>query len=93
MTLRKENIKLSDVEILEKVRNKLFETFENENNNAKVGDLLKVIELKNKLSISGQAEKEFWALIDEVRQKGLSSRTTSKTKKKAPKIRKDGDVG
>ncbi len=58
--------------------------------NAKIGDLLKMIELRHKLTPGGVGQKRFWKLVEEIRQ-GASDKTptrkqgrtrTSSTRKK-----------
>ena len=58
--------------------------------NAKIGDLLKMIELRHKLTPGGADQKRFWKLVEEIRQ-GAADKTptrkpgrtrTSSTRKK-----------
>ena len=81
-----------DLEILEDLKNRLYQAIINDEPIPKVGDLLKVIEMKNKLSVSGKAEKKFWEMIDRIRRKELANREKhkptdegkQKAKKKSP---------
>jgi len=36
--------------------------------NAKLGDLIKMVELRHKLTPGGADQKRFWKLVDEIRQ-------------------------
>ncbi|MEW5923764.1 MAG: hypothetical protein AB1746_07240 [Candidatus Zixiibacteriota bacterium] len=79
-----EDKKMSDLEMLEDLKHKIHEGLEKKG--YKVGDLLKVIEMKNKLSVTGKAEKKFWNMIDELRQETLpKSKKNGKTRKKDKK--------
>lgn len=84
-----EDKKLSDLEMLEKIRQKVYEGLQKEGpqkEGYKIGDLLKVIEMKNKLSVTGKAEKKFWDMIDELRQETLpNGKKSGKTRKKDKK--------
>ncbi len=66
------NDNLDDLEILEQVKIKLYEKFRSDVENAKVGDLLKIIELQKKLSLSSPNEKKFWEMIKGIRESHLS---------------------
>jgi len=79
------NQAVDDLEILESLKNKIYNAIMNDDTIPKVGDLLKIIEMKNKLDISGQAEKQFWDLIEQVRQKGLPGKCRKTTKKEISK--------
>jgi hypothetical protein len=65
----------SDLEILEKVKNKIVKKIEDgiENGNVKlkVGDLLKVIEMQRKISSDTKAEEKFWEMVEQIRQEEL----------------------
>jgi hypothetical protein len=65
--------KLSDIEILESMRDKLYKEFLTKRSKAKVGDILKVIELKNKIFPQKEngAETRFWRMAETARQKRL----------------------
>ncbi len=63
---------LDDLQILEDVRNTLHKIFKNNPEKTKVGDLLKVIELKKRLSVSGSGEKKFWEMINKLREEELA---------------------
>lgn len=69
-----------DLEILEYVKNKLFTDFKSNETNVKAGDLLKVIEMKNKLSVTGKSEKKFWEMINKIREEELTDK-----KRKSPR--------
>lgn len=79
-----EDKKLSDLEMLEDLKQKIHKGLKEKD--FKVGDLLKVIEMKNKLSVTGKAEKKFWDMIDELRQETLpKNKKGGKAKKKDKK--------
>jgi hypothetical protein len=67
-----ETIKKDDLDILEDLRNKLYEAINMNESQTKVGDLLKVIELKRKLSVEGKGEKRFWDMVNKIRQEELT---------------------
>ena len=68
MTIEKE---LDDIEILENLKNRIYQAIVNNEPPPKVGELLKVIEMKKKMSVEGQAEKKFWDLINRIRTEEL----------------------
>jgi hypothetical protein len=70
-----------DLEILEDLKEKLYGAILNDTPLPKVGDLLKVIEMKNKLSVTAKAEKKFWDMIDEIRKEELSGKKRSVSRK------------
>ena len=72
---------LNDLEILEELKSLIYNAIKSGEKPPKVGDLLKIIEMKNKLSVSGKAEKKFWDMINQVREKELSRKKTPKSKK------------
>lgn len=59
----------SDMEILEDIRDRLYNGLIGAEPKTKVGDLVKVIGLKNRLTVSGKYEKKFWDMIDNIRDK------------------------
>lgn len=75
--------KLSDLEILEDLKERLYQAIINNDAQPKVGDLLKVIEMKNKLSVSGKAEKKFWDLINKIREEELSGENKQRSRKQS----------
>jgi len=76
------NCKLDDLEILEDLKNMIYEAIKGNESQPKVGDLLKVIELKRKLAVSGKAEKKFWDMINSIRKDELSKPAKKATVKK-----------
>ncbi|MFQ5500334.1 MAG: hypothetical protein ACE5FH_11755 [Candidatus Zixiibacteriota bacterium] len=50
----------------------------------KLGDLLKMIELRRKLQPDDQSQKQFWSMLDDVRQKELKPNQNA--------VRQDGTV-
>jgi len=73
---------LNDLDILEDLKARLYQEIINSEPPLKVGDLLKVIEMKNKLSVSGKAEKKFWDMINKIREKELSPKSETGPRKK-----------
>jgi hypothetical protein len=71
----------NDLDILEEIKQKLYNKILNDKSQPKVGDLLKVIEMKNKLSVAGRGEKKFWEMIDKIRREELSSAEGTKARK------------
>jgi hypothetical protein len=67
--------KLSDLEILEDLKERLYQAIINNDAQQKVGDLLKIMDMKNKLTVSGKAEKKFWDLINKIREEELSAKS------------------
>ena len=58
--------------------------------NAKLGDLIKMVELRHKLTPSGADQKRFWKLVDEIRQGTLEKKpVTKKTRTKTISSRKN----
>ena len=88
-----------DVVMLERLKRLLYDTIvdeselktdENEKLNAKqipkVGELLKVIEMKKKLVIEGKAEKKFWERLNQIRTEELTGK--SRTGKRKATVQK-----
>ena len=61
----------SDKERLDKIKGEITDQILNKKIKAKVGDLLKIIELQNKLSTDSGAEEKFWEMIEKLRQEEL----------------------
>ncbi len=76
---------LSDLEMLEKVRNILYQEFQKDKSTMKVSDLMKVIELKKKLAVTGKSEKKFWDMVNDARQEELGGKPEEKPKTTAKK--------
>ena len=79
---------IDDLVILEEIKMKLYEDITGDNPTMKVGDLLKVIELKNKLSISGRAEKKFWKMVNQIRREGLTKPKKKSERQSTPEEKK-----
>lgn len=47
--------------------------------NAKLGDLIKMVELRHKLTPGGADQKRFWKLVDEIRQDAVAKKPDAKT--------------
>ena len=46
--------------------------------NAKLGDLIKMVELRHKLTPGGADQKRFWKLVDEIRQGTIEKKPAKK---------------
>jgi hypothetical protein len=67
-----EQLEYSSVnEMLDDLKNNIAKQIKSGTIKAKVGDLLKIIELQNKLSIDSSAEDKFWEMIEKLRQEEL----------------------
>lgn len=53
----------------------------NENDDIKIGDLLKMIELHRKIQPADSSHKQFWKMIDRIRKENESKPVKSKKKK------------
>ncbi|GEM_PF-2130234 len=88
-----------DIVILERLKRLLYDTIVGEpepetdeiaklnpKHIPKVGELLKVIEMKKKLAIEGKAEKKFWERLNQIRTEELTKKPRSgKRKSTVPK--------
>ncbi|MBN2227096.1 MAG: hypothetical protein JW763_06995 [candidate division Zixibacteria bacterium] len=81
----KTTAQMSDLDILQDLRNLLFDAITKNEKQPKVGDLLKVIELKRKLSVAGKSEQDFWNMIDSLRKRELPGKTENDHKAKSKK--------
>ncbi len=72
-----EKSELTDFEMLEALQSRLYRILEKDENLAKIGELLKVMEMKRKLSIEGKNEKKFWEMIDKIRTDKLTRKEKS----------------
>ncbi len=77
--------KTDDLDILEDLKKRIYDAIKNNTSQPKVGDLLKVIELKRKLSVEGKGEKKFWDMVNKLRQEELSKPKKSASAKKKTK--------
>lgn len=63
----------TDLQALDElIRNHVRQLLAKPDKTAKLGDLLKMIELRYKLAPGDQAQQEFWAMLEEVRQEVLA---------------------
>ena len=62
---------LSDEELLEKIKSEFVRQLEDGEIKLKVGDLVKILDIQNKLSTDNDAREKFWELIEKARKKGL----------------------
>jgi muramidase (phage lysozyme) len=60
--------KATDFQLLEKLIKRFIEKLEKNGFEPKVQDVLKAIQLKQKLAQTSEAEKIFWELIDQLRK-------------------------
>lgn len=70
---RKSEISASSLDLLEKIKSRFEDQLNEKKVNVKVGEVLKIIELQNKLSSDDKARQEFLKIIESVRQKGLKN--------------------
>ena len=82
---KKESDKIDDLDILEDLKRDIYNAIKNKEPQPKVGDLLKVIELKRKLSVDGKGEKKFWAMVNKIRDEELNKPGKSVPLKKKTK--------
>ena len=79
---------INDLQILEDLIKTIYDAINNKTFQPKVGDLLKVIELKRKLSVEGKGEKKFWAMVNKIRQEELKKSKNIKSGKNRENISK-----
>ncbi|MCP4703143.1 MAG: hypothetical protein GY865_00915 [candidate division Zixibacteria bacterium] len=84
-TDKKDVNKTDDLEILEDLKREIYDAIKSNEPQPKVGDLLKVIELKRKLSVDGKGEKKFWDMVNKIRSEELNKPKKSTAIKKKPK--------
>ncbi len=77
--------KTDDLDILEDLKKRIYDAIKNGTPQPKVGDLLKVIELKRKLSVEGKGEKKFWDMVNKLRKEELTESKKSGPAKKKTK--------
>ena len=58
-------------EIIEKVKKAFSEQLDSGKIKLKVGDIVKILELQQKLSTDSSAEEKFWEFIEQIRQTEL----------------------
>jgi len=66
-----EDGKKSDLELLEGLIKKFFEKLEKSGFEPKAQDVIRAIQLKQKLAQASEAEKIFWEMIDQLRKEEL----------------------
>ncbi len=76
---------LDDLELLDELKEIVYNAIKKNEQPPKVGELLKIIEMKSKLSVSGKAEKKFWDMINKIREQGLAEKTKSAKNKNSRK--------
>jgi len=72
---------LDDLGMLKSIRDDMYDKLKKEMEKPKVGDLLRVIEMKQKLSVQDQGEKKFWEMVNRVRGEELNKQKTKKRNK------------
>jgi hypothetical protein len=72
----------SDLRLLELLINKFIDKLEKNGFEPKAQDVLKAIQLKQKLAKSAEAEKLFWELLDELRDEELGKKTAKTERNK-----------
>ena len=73
----------SDLEMLDRLTDMLFQGIMKNDEKSRIGDLLKVIDMKKKLTVTGRGEKKFWDMIDTIRKEELKKGASNKR----PKVR------
>lgn len=83
----KTEAKPRDVQILDDLINKFYNEIKNKDlQEVKLGDLLKMIETRRKLTPQGGDQKDFWKMIDNIRRESLEKpKPKSKRKTSAGK--------
>jgi len=66
-----EDGKKSDLQLLEGLIKKFFEKLEKSGFEPKAQDVIRAIQLKQKLAQASEAEKIFWEMIDQLRKEEL----------------------
>ena len=75
-----EKVKAYEIVVLDDLIEKAFKALDNEmEKNPKLGDLLKMIELRRKLLPKEEDQKQFWARLEGIRQKNLADKETDKS--------------
>ena len=62
----------TDLEMVEDLLDRCWREVGASELNAKMADIVRLLEFKNKLRATAEAERTFWALIDHIRQEELS---------------------
>ena len=87
----------TDLQTLDElIRNHVRQLLAKPDKTAKLGDLLKMIELRYKLAPGDQAQQEFWAMLEEVRREiypqdhaePTVDQTPSAPRRKAARVKK-----
>jgi len=73
-----------DLHALDYICNELFTLYKTNHELVKVGDLLKAIEIRRKLSVSGTGEKIFWEMINKLREEELAGPPDPSARRKRP---------
>ena len=77
-----EKEKAYEIVVLDDLIGKAFKALDNEmEKNPKLGDLLKMIELRRKLLPNEEDQKQFWASLERIRQKNLADKETGTSEK------------
>jgi hypothetical protein len=80
--------KISDLRLLELLINEFIEKLEKNGFELRVQDVLKAIQLKQKLAQTSEAEKLFWEWLDQIRNEELDK--ISEKSKKSRKRKHEG---
>ena len=80
---------ISDLEMLDDIRNKLYDDFNDNFPKKKVGELVKVIQLKNKLTVTKKSRKNLWDMVEDVRQEKFGGKSEEKPETPEQKGRKN----
>lgn len=70
-TKTKKKLPKTDQELLQEIKEMIWEQVNNGEIKLKVGDLLKILEIQKKLASDSSAEEKFWEIIEQIRQEEL----------------------
>ncbi len=73
------NSRIPELRLMEMLINKFIQKLEKNGFEPKVQDVLKAVQLKQKLAKTSEAEKMFWELIDELRSQELENSSSKST--------------
>lgn len=79
------NEKSTELEFLDKLIENYYELLiKNGDEKVKLGDLLKMIELKRKLAPENSEQKKFWKMLNKIRKENLQSKKDKNHKQIKP---------
>ena len=81
------------VEILDDLVKRYYKELDDKKlTTTRLGDLLKMIELKHKLAPDKSGNDEFWKMLQQIRREKLGRKTTPTPRKARPKPKSDKDA-